>query len=353
MKIKLLRISSAVCILAIMAVFFFAPWITVGNGFRKDFSEVSDEIIEKIENYEEDVLELFDTQGEEIEDVFDDLGLPDSKRAMERKFNNVVKTINSFLDGAISPCDLFAFCLKAPRLIDFAESFIDGEAEINNHIDGYSLDISELSELSSLLDTVKQIFIIAIAVFILSILIGLLVAFLTAIGKAAALRYIYLVLTMLVSLLFGVAGFLINILVSGEELFELFSVSAVPFIVFALCILPMVLDGVIKSVSRKETAKAASADAPVAEPVFIDDSFEVVEETPVGEDAPVAEDAAVAEDARVVEDAPVAEDAPVVEDAPIAEETPVVEAPVAAFCTNCGAKLTGGKFCSSCGTKIE
>ena len=36
-----------------------------------------------------------------------------------------------------------------------------------------------------------------------------------------------------------------------------------------------------------------------------------------------------------------------------AKAAPAPKALVAAFCTNCGAKLTGGKFCSNCGTKIE
>ena len=340
MKAKVLRICSAICILAIMGVFFFAPWITVDSDTRKELKEKRIEISDNIEKLEDDLIALLESYDDDIEEVLGDYDLPDSKKDLQRTLKSTKSFVNNLLDGSLSPFDIFFACIKAPQFISLAENLVDAADEIDNSINE-NFSVGMLDDYSDMLSAVKSFFMVIIAIFVVAILLGILAVIFTAIGKAAILRYLYLIPTMMVSLLFAAIGLLLDLLFTGEDLLSFFSVSAVPFIVFILCIVPMVLDGVIKSINKKEAAKAVMTSAPVAEPVFIDNSIVITDDAPVAEEVPVAEET------------PVAEEAPVVEETPVVEAAPAPKALVAAFCTNCGAKLTGGKFCGNCGTKIE
>ena len=258
MKNVILKITSALCVIISVILFFFTSTVVFSNIRGSEVRAFRKEILANIDNVKDDVVERYeyDRFVEEMEDN----ELPETKGAAKRRIREVRNTFETLLDGKISIMDIVNFSSKAPGLIIDTENLLEtdfAKAVLKNAgPDAYE----EVSDTMDYISDITFPFEAIIAFFAILALLGIVSAVLSVFNKASVVKWIYFIILTLVvvaisigvSLISPELPYMLNLTGDMEDMIITTTASPYLSVVFALA---SVILGIVIKKKEKKTAK--------------------------------------------------------------------------------------------------
>ena len=202
MKNKILKITSAICIIISLVLLFCPTLVRFGSTKGSEMREFRNGILSDLETVKENVVFMYETNNVFVEDMKDN-NLPKTKGEAKQKFRETKELMQTLLDGKISVIDVVNFSTKTPGVIKDAENLLE------SNYGNWFFELSKFTtyeETSDIVDSTKGIAglsIVPVVFFVLLALLGLAAAILPIFNKGNVLRWIYfIVLTLFVAAIF-------------------------------------------------------------------------------------------------------------------------------------------------------
>ena len=248
MKKILIRIVGSLCIIASLAIIFFAPICTIEDVSRKDIRNFRQAMTKDLETVQDAVLreiKMFDKYKEELKD----LDLPHTRSRIKQRFSQAEVVVSNLCDHNVSLQEAFIISTKAPRLISDTEKLFESTFCTTRIFKASNrVDADDAQDFVDAIAEYTWVFTVIICSVLFFVVLGIASAVTHSLNKVRFPKYIYLGLLLVLVVGLCVCMPMVNYLIQDalvlpNEIEDMvLQVSIFPFISLALAFVPMVLD---------------------------------------------------------------------------------------------------------------